>query len=98
MSRGYYNNWDDYYSPYGECDKCYGIYKCDTGYGENRIRFLDIDGHCPVCDSDPREEHRRWFEDYCDYVFSDIEQEDNESSDEDSQDVVIYDENNKKCN
>lgn len=61
----YYNNSDDYNAKYGVCNKCEGNYKCDTGYGENRVRFLDECGKCPVCDSDPNYgDHQEWFEGY----------------------------------
>ena len=48
------------------CEKCEGNYKCDTGFGENRIR-VKMFGKCPVCDSDPNGEHQEWFECYLGY-------------------------------
>lgn len=42
------------------CNDCYGVYECDTGYGKNKIRFLDDFDKCPVCDSTP-EKHPEWF-------------------------------------
>ena len=59
------------------CKNCEGSYKCDTGYGENRTRYL-VDGECPVCDSDPHGDHREWFENYCGYNYEEEEEEEEE--------------------
>lgn len=49
-------------------DVCYQCenkgYKCDTGYGNVDIRICDENNICPVCNSDPNGEHKRWFINY----------------------------------
>ena len=61
------------------CEGCIGIYKCDTGYGENRVRFIDENECCPVCNSDPKGEHREWHINYAETQLDEESDEEYES-------------------